>query len=47
MTSKIELLNRLKHIAEKMENLYKNAAKKQKEIKGGIKKLQKKLDKLI
>jgi len=40
MPSKQDLLNRLRTIAEDMERLYNEAAKKQAEIRGGIRKLK-------
>ena len=40
MPSKQELLTRLCTLAEEMERLYKEAAKKQAEIRGGIRKLK-------
>jgi hypothetical protein len=43
MSSKQDLLNRLRTLAENMERLYKKAAKKQTEIRRSISKLEKRL----
>jgi len=44
MPSKQELLTRLRTLAESMERLYDDAAKRQAEIRGGIHKLKIKLN---